>query len=199
VDSPEDFPRVKQAGFTAVQTYAKDRRALATYVEAAAGAGLKALVFPQEWVGRGPAPGQAVLAWYLADEPEVDGLAPDRVAALEREVKSWDPFRRTALGIGIGSAATQYRAIGDVLLLDWYPVPHLPLSSVGEQIRQARGQAGGRPVWAVLQAFDWRDFPQRGPNRIGRFPTYEEMKFMTALALVRGARGLFPARGRTRP
>lgn len=111
----------------------------------------------------------------------------------DQRVKKALPGPPTAFVVGDGGDALCYARAGDILMVDWYPVPHRPITSVGDHVRWTVDAARGRPVWAVLQAYDWRDQAQRNPNvpRIGRFPTAGEIRFMSYLALVRGARGLF--------
>src|SRR6185369_1633743 len=65
-------------------------------------------------------------AWHLQDEPDVANTPVPVLESRARRVKEWDPTRPDALVIGQGGAARKYGAIGDILMLDWYPVPHLP-------------------------------------------------------------------------
>jgi len=53
--------------------------------------------------------------------------------------------------------------------------------------------ANGKPVWAVLQAMDWRDYlkPPSGKPAIGRFPDILELRFMSYHAILEGAKGLW--------
>ncbi|MFH2204844.1 MAG: hypothetical protein ABIJ96_17150, partial [Elusimicrobiota bacterium] len=112
--------------------------------------------------------------------------------SVSRKVRRWDPKGAQTFVVGQGSAALTYGHIGDSLMLDWYPVPHLPLDSVADHIDLAyRHLPAGKPLWMVIQAYDWRDEPQRSKKRIGRFPSYDEIRFMSYLSIVHGAKGLF--------
>ena len=100
--------------------------------------------------------------------------------------------------IGQGKTATPYYDLADGLMMDWYPVPHLALTSFGDNVRWAKeGQiamnAGQHPLWGVVQLFDWKEYKQNRPDndRIGRFPTQEEIRFMSYDGIVNGATGLF--------
>ncbi|MEK7234380.1 MAG: hypothetical protein AAB268_11230 [Elusimicrobiota bacterium] len=86
-----------------------------------------------------------------------------------------------------------YPGVADAIMVDWYPVPHRPLESAGDHVRMTAEAAGGRKVWAVLQAMDWRDFPQGDPKkkRIGRFPDLAEIRFMSFDAVLNGAQGIW--------
>ena len=48
-------------------------------------------------------------------------------------------------------------------------------------------------MWGVVQIFNWKESKQYRPDndRIGRFPTAEEIRFMSYDGIVNGASGLF--------
>lgn len=225
VSDPGQLAAIHHAGFNAIVPNAPDPEALRRLGDAAAMEGIALLVAPPTTSGTAgdsngkqgtersdhaspsvpfrpfPSPSFPVLAWYLADEPDVTGMTEDQLVALDQRTKKAFPGPPTAFVVGDGGDALCYAKAGDILMVDWYPVPHLPLASVGDHVRwtvdaarspAAGGAAKGRPVWAVIQAYDWRDQAQRNPGpRIGRFPTTGEIRFMSYLALVRGAQGLF--------
>lgn len=201
VSETKDLKPLADAGFNCFHTYAQDPAKLAELAAAASPLGLRMVAPPDKLAeSRRAADVKAwpVLAWYLADEPEVSKLKPAALAALEKKAKDWDPSRPTAFVMGNGLAAFNYGAAGDALMVDWYPVSHLKLETVGYQVALAKQAAAaadpsrpGKPVWAVLQAFDWKDYPQLLAERVGRFPTYDELRFMTYLSVARGASGLF--------
>lgn len=131
--------------------------------------------------------------WYLKDEPDVHGMSRDALSEIESAVRRWAPGTRTAFVVGDGRKAKNYPGVADVIMVDWYPVPHLPLESAGDHVRMTVEAAAGRKVWAVLQAMDWRDFPQANKHakRIGRFPTRKEIRFMSYDAVLNGADGIW--------
>lgn len=132
-------------------------------------------------------------AWYICDEPDVNGVTPAALAATAQALRSATPSVPLVLVVGDGARAKEYSSSVDALMVDWYPVPHLPLAGLGEHVGAAVSQVPDKPVWAVVQAMDWRDYPQRDPKRprIGRFPSFGELRFMSYHALAKGARGLF--------
>lgn len=148
------------------------------------GAFRKAGAAPKDW---------PIDAWYAYDEPDVVGLSSAALAAEIAAVKNWDPRTPVTFVIGQGAPAKKYAGIGDALMLDWYPVPHHPVGSVGDEIDKAYWYTGGRPLWILVQSFDWRDWAQRDPKkpRVGRFPDHIELRLMSYLAVVHGAKGLF--------
>ena len=134
-----------------------------------------------------------MLAWYLYDEPDVWSIRPEIVQVKNQKTKS-ALNAPTTLVIGQGKTKYNYYNIADILMVDWYPVPHLPLVSFGEQLSYARQELDkDKELWGVVQIFDWKDFKQFRPDddRIGRYPTYEEISFMSWHGILEGATGLF--------
>lgn len=131
--------------------------------------------------------------WYLQDEPDIHGMDQAAMKAVEKKVLDWAPGSKTAFVVGDGNKAKNYPDVADAIMVDWYPVPHRPLESAGDHVRMTAEAAGGRKVWAVLQAMDWRDFPQGDPKkkRIGRFPDLAEIRFMSYDAVLNGAQGIW--------
>jgi hypothetical protein len=77
-----------------------------------------------------------------------------------------------------------YGGGADILMGDPYPIPHGPVTQVGDWFREARELTGGTvPLWAAPQAFG-------GGEGTPREPTPGEERAMTYLALVNGARGV---------
>lgn len=201
IGKPAELQVLKRAGFNCFQTYEQAPELLAALAAEAGKLNLKMAAYPDKVIGSAydkEAKDWPMLAWYLYDEPEVRRMPLEELLKLDRRVKEWSPAQRTAFVMGDGIAAFTYGGAADVLMADWYPVPHLDLGSVGQQIALLREGAKmldaknpGKPVWAVLQAFDWMEFPQRRAKKVGGFPTFAQVRFMTYLALARGARGIF--------
>jgi hypothetical protein len=131
-------------------------------------------------------------AWYIADEPDLNEISPADVEQANRAVKQ-SGRKPTALVLYSGSDALDYAAIPDILMIDRYPVPWLPLANFSQHVRLARFAAGQRkPLIAVIQAFDWSYHPESLDHRPNlRVPTYQEIRCMTYCALTEGAYGLF--------
>jgi len=201
ISAPAELAELKKAGFNSFHTYVQDPARLAPLAAEAKKQGLKMVAYPDRVIGssyEGAARRWPVLAWYLVDEPEVQKLPLASLQALEKRVKDWDARARTVFVMGEGVAAFTYAGVADALMVDWYPVPHLRLESVGEQVAMAAAGAAiqdpvrkNKPVWAVLQAFDWLGYPQKRSPKVGGFPTFEAVRYMTWLAVARGAAGVF--------
>ncbi len=201
VSDPASLPLLKQAGFTCIQAYRTAAEELAALAQAAKENDMQVVFYPNKIIGSAyeqAAQDWPVLAWYLVDEPDVWKWTRSRVQEAHQKSKTAFPAHDTALVIGQGKTATPYYDLSDILMMDWYPVPHLALTSFGDNVRWAKeGQAAAgvqdRPLWGVVQAFDWKNYKQHRPDndRIGRFPTEEEIRFMSYDGIVNGASGLF--------
>ncbi len=133
----------------------------------------------------------ALLGWYLVDEPEGIGEAdPFTVRSYYETVKATDPHHPCSLVVMSPAAAGLYADAADVVWVDPYPVPDLPVTYVSDCVEGVRKSVGpDKPVWAVLQAFDWNVWRNGVISGVHR-PTPGEERCMTYLALVHGAKGI---------
>ena len=201
VNDVNEIPIIKKAGFNTVQTYNQNPEYISRLAEKAKQYDMKLLVYPNRIIGtdyENEAHKYPMSAWYILDEPDVNHVSYDNMIERESVCKNIFPEHQTAFVIGQGKTKIPFYDICDILMMDWYPVPHLPLESFGENValaKQGLAEAGcaDKPLWAVVQIFDWKEFKQFRPdnNRIGRFPTREEIRFMSYDALFNGATGLF--------
>ena len=131
-------------------------------------------------------------AWFVVDEPDLNRISPAAVAEANCSVKRFG-HKPTALVLYSGSQALDYASIPDILMIDRYPVPWLPLANFAQHVRLARFAAGPqKPLITVIQAFDWSYHPELVDHRPNlRVPTYDEIRCMTYSALAEGANGLF--------
>ncbi|MCX5641978.1 MAG: hypothetical protein NTY10_01860 [Candidatus Omnitrophica bacterium] len=136
-----------------------------------------------------PVPSSAIC--YLYDEPEQSGVLPRAVREKHGLAKQADPEKPTAITVYDPDRYLEYAGTADILMVDPYPVPVRPLKSVPEAVLAARAVRGGEPVWAIIQAFDWKEFsPEAAREGIARLPTPAEVKAMAYLAIAAGAKGL---------
>lgn len=201
VNNPEDIAVVKEAGFNTIQTYKKDIATIIALSNEAKKQNIKIVASPQEFFKKFDTKTVfdiPVRAWYLYDEPDVNKISRDTLNDLDNKTKHFFPEHKTAFVIGQGKTEISFYDIADILMVDWYPVPHLKLESLGKEIALAKNELAktgfkNKPLWAVIQIFDWKEFKQYRPDndRIGRFPTKDEIRFMSYDAILNGATGLF--------
>ena len=196
VNEEKDIKPVEQAGFNCFQSGMKSFSVLENLAKTAKKQGLKAVFYPNNIITEEQikqANTWPVLAWYLYDEPDVHKIDPKEVERTNTKVKQTLTNAPTALVIGQGKTKLDYYNKADILMVDWYPVPHLALESFGRELALARAKLEPKTnFWGVVQAFNWKDFKQYRPDndRIGRFPTEEEIYFMSWQGLANGANGL---------
>lgn len=135
----------------------------------------------------------ALWAWYLVDEPDLNRVDPAHVLNANRFLKNLPARKPTVLVIYQGYTALDYANITDILMIDRYPIPWLPLANVAQHVQMTRLAIGKKkPLIAVIQAFDWSAYPQQlsGEKNL-RPPSYEELRCMVYCALAKRANGLF--------
>jgi len=195
----EALPEIKAAGFNAVQTSRREAGFSREFIKGAQGLGLKVLIPPPDGEDRETLhaflddieASPAILAWYLADEPEGRGIAPASIWRWRRFLRAYTPFPG-ALVLVRAERAWDYAPAADILMIDTYPIPRMSLTWLSDSLEEAQQWTGGRPVWAVIQAFDWSTYPlEDDPRAWGRYPTYAEERCLSYLAVVHGAKGLF--------
>lgn len=127
----------------------------------------------------------ALLAWYIADEPNGFKTPPEKLEAVYRIVKETDPWHPVSMVfMAPFLSARKYAGSFDIVLADPYPVPNRPVTEISSVTSQLKKEfEGKKPVWIVPQAFG-------GGEWWGREPSAQEIRSMTYQAVVCGARGI---------
>ena len=149
-----------------------------------------------EWIAaRAELPG--LLMWYTFDEPGLWGYDPEYVQAEHDLLQEEDPNHPTSLVMMASVPYETYIDQCNVFMVDPYPIPFMPIGLVSAQVQAAVETAEGRgengddkPVWAVVQAFDWQEMWGTKPPEEPWRPTTEEMRSMTYQAIAAGAQGV---------
>ena len=147
----------------------------------------------------------AALAVYKgADEPAHGGTPPVGLVRAHHKLKTVDPNHPlviTQAPLGPVTELVPYRPAFDISGADIYPIsyghvhasdlPNHDISVVGDVTRKMVNAAGGKPVWMTLQIAWSGMLPTHDdPDRVPRFPSFPELRFMAYQAIVNGARGL---------
>jgi hypothetical protein len=139
------------------------------------------------WVARTLSAHPGLAGFYTADERPADMIP--RAFAQHRALAAAAPGTVTyaVLGDGTERQAPLWRDTVDVLGLDPYPVVRPAgqndLAMVGEWTRLGQDAVkGSRPLWMVIQYFPLTD--------AGGWPTGADIKTMSWMAIIEGARGL---------
>lgn len=200
VRTSEDLQIVHKAGFNSVVGPANQ-----TFLDTAQELGMKVIASPGSSSGNSfnvdatrekvqsldhhP----ALLSWYLVDEPDMHRTPPWKVELDQRLLKSTPAHKPVSLVLFHGMHVKDYGNVPDILMLDNYPVPWMPLAHFAQHLYWARNTVSKqKPIYGVLQAFDWHYFRHVLPGEKNlRKPTTEEMRCMTYMSLAQGMNGLF--------
>lgn len=157
--------------------------------------GIKAL-FDPEWGSRLPSTlkkfkdDPSILAWYVADEPEIYGKGGRPMRFLQAPERRIQNFRQLGSRYPVfwthcpwHNKYYAYAGIVDIAVLDDYPVCNAPITRVIKTMKEGMNAYSPAPIWFVLQAFN-------GPGYGGRYPTPEELKFMAYNVVGLGAKGI---------
>ena len=145
-----------------------------------------------------------LLAWKGHDEPRNSSVPPANLARGRRAVQALDPDHPLVIvqaPRGTVAGLVPYRPAFDIAGVDIYPVGYPPgahsdqkntdISVVGDVTRWIKQAAGTKPVWVTLQIAWSGVIPTKAePNRVPRFPSNTDLRFMAYQAIVNGARGL---------
>jgi len=127
----------------------------------------------------------ALLAWYISDEPTGNKITPETLEKIYNVVKETDPWHPVSIVfMAPFLSSKKYVNALDIVMADPYPLPDLPVSTVGDVAGQLKEEfRGRRPVWIVPQAFG-------GGELWSREPTIQEIRSMTWQSIIKGATGI---------
>lgn len=127
----------------------------------------------------------ALLAWYIADEPDGHKIMPEKLEEIYRVIKETDPWHPVSIVFMTPfTKAKDYAMAMDIVMADPYPVPVYPVTMAGNAARMLKKEFAGRmPVWIVPQAFGGGEYWLREP-------TTQEIRSMTWQAIIEGATGI---------
>ncbi|NMD02768.1 MAG: hypothetical protein GYA71_05800, partial [Bacteroidales bacterium] len=97
----------------------------------------------------------ALLAWYIADEPNGYGITPDSLATIYNLIKAMDPWHPVSIVfMAPFLSSRKYANSMDIVMADPYPVPDMPVTYTGNVAGTLVQEfSGKKPVWIVPQAF----------------------------------------------
>ncbi len=143
----------------------------------------------------------ALLGYLMIDEPLWGGVPVEPLLEMYRMFKQLDPYRPVWINEAPRNEIADlrhYAAACDIWGCDIYPVPnrHSGLEDkspacTGKYAARMNESGGFRkPVWQVLQGFNWGEAPELPPNAPAqRYPTLDESRFMMLDSMLNGATG----------
>ena len=127
----------------------------------------------------------ALLAWYLFDEPELTEVP--KFAKRRKFMEKADPDHPCWGALNVPQITAWYLDIFDVASADPYPINRDPISKVTDWAEWVQaGTKGKRASWMIPQIFDFRNYGRKS----ARTPTREEIRNMTWQCIVGGANGI---------
>ncbi|NLN30751.1 MAG: hypothetical protein GX158_05880 [Bacteroidales bacterium] len=127
----------------------------------------------------------ALLAWYIADEPNGYRIPPDTIRAIYDLIRENDPWHPVSVVfMAPFTDARKYINALDIVMADPYPIPDSPVTLPGNAAKSLSNEfRGKRPVWMVPQAFG-------GGEIWAREPTVQEIRAMTYQSIINGVKGI---------
>jgi hypothetical protein len=133
-----------------------------------------------------------LMAWYMADEPELKPVLPRRAEQIHEVCAETDPYHPTIMLNDTIAGIHTYAGGGDILMPDPYPLflqgglAARGIERTSEFIKACNEAGGGRrAVWVTPQAFNYGDAGRAG----NRAPNFTELRNQCYQAVVYGAKG----------
>lgn len=134
----------------------------------------------------------ALLAWYMADEPELVPVLPQRAQEIYEIVRDADPYHPCIMLNDTIAGIYRYQDGGDILMPDPYPcflqggLAASPIEKTSKFMLAIEDATGGRKAaWVTPQGFNYGDYGKAG----NRGPNLTELRNQTYQAVVYGAKG----------
>lgn len=146
----------------------------------------------------------ALGAYKGADEPAHGNTPPAGLKLARQKLRAVDPDHPVVViqaPVGPVSELTPYAQALDITGADIYPLSYghvhatdqanTDISVVGDVTRKMVRVANGKPIWMTLQIAWSGVIPtQDDPDKVPRFPSLHQLRFMAYQAILNGARGL---------
>lgn len=123
---------------------------------------------------------------------------PAEILDMNTKTKSLDGQHGTFLTFaGDVDTYTDFANIADINAIESYPIPYYWLPDVNYQLTDdvyarfdalnAAGKSAGKPTVGLVQVFSYKN---QNPQNPGRWPTPNEMRYMTYSSIAAGAKGI---------
>lgn len=125
----------------------------------------------------------ALLSWYINDEPDGQGRPAKVLEEAYQLIHELDPYHPVSIVFMMPNKAGEYRNTMDIAMTDPYPIPG-PADKVMNDLKEySKAYQYEKSVWLVPQAFG-------GQEMWTREPTGQEIRLMTYMGLISGAKGI---------
>lgn len=130
----------------------------------------------------------ALLAWYIYDEPDCEGVPTDKIEYVANMLSLQDPSHPKLLVLcNDNILSKQYYHIPDILITDYYPLKRQgsKLNGVTQRIKSVL--KNDKPVWNVVQI---HGKGSGGPGYGLTEPNFKELRNMVYQSIIAGAKSL---------
>jgi hypothetical protein len=125
----------------------------------------------------------ALLSWYINDEPDGQGRPPAILEQAYRLIHQLDPYHPISIVFMMPQKANAFRETMDIAMTDPYPIPGPPDKVMDDLNKYINAYRYQKSVWLVPQAFGAQEMWTREP-------TAQEIRLMTYMGLMSGAKGI---------
>jgi hypothetical protein len=125
----------------------------------------------------------ALLSWYINDEPDGQGRPPAILEDAYRLIHRLDPYHPISIVFMMPQKANDFRNTMDIAMTDPYPIPGPPDKVMDDLDKYVNAYRYQKSVWLVPQAFGAQEMWTREPAA-------QEIRLMTYMGLIRGAKGI---------
>lgn len=125
----------------------------------------------------------ALLSWYINDEPDGQGRPPAILEQAYRLIHQLDPYHPISIVFMMPQKANDFRNTMDIAMTDPYPIPGPPDKVMDDLDKYIDAYRYQKSVWLVPQAFGAQEMWTREP-------TAHEIRLMTYMGLISGAKGI---------
>ncbi|UZR96668.1 carbohydrate binding domain-containing protein [Chondrinema litorale] len=125
----------------------------------------------------------ALLSWYINDEPDGQGRPPEILEAAYNVIHELDTYHPVSIVFMMPSQAEDFKNTMDIAMTDPYPIPGPPEQVLNNINGYGDAYKYEKSVWLVPQAFG-------GQEMWNREPTAKELRVMTYMGLISGAKGI---------
>lgn len=135
----------------------------------------------------------ALMAWIIADQPEIDSVLPARIKQVYAIISEEDPFHPVVIVNSNIKGITQYEKMADITMATFIPfmqgeVAVRPIDSVSYYLDVANKAAGKKvPLWFGFQAYAYGDDWSETVHLL----KFVELRNMFYQAVINGVKGFF--------
>ncbi|WP_343689341.1 carbohydrate binding domain-containing protein [Chitinophaga sp.] len=125
----------------------------------------------------------ALLSYYINDEPDGQGRPPSVLEAAYKMIHELDPYHPVSIVFMMPQKAKDFSNTMDIAMTDPYPIPGPADKVIDDLTQYVSTYQYAKSVWLVPQAFG-------GQEMWNREPTGAEIRLMTYMGLIGGAKGI---------